>query len=421
MPSDGDLEGFPHPTIPAVIGIPTYETISEVNLQLNANAASVHSNLGDGAHGLLALTINPAVFNTLSAVAFVVPVNPGAQPVIPAGATNHQINAIQNQHKENHRIWKEYLATDKALKQMLLAAVNEMYYRSLRNRITGYANVSTLAILTHLYTTYGNINPTDLIENDSRMKKSYDPSQPIETLFDQYEDAIDFAAAANAAYTPAQIIAYAYNTVFQTGLFADACRDWRRLPIADKTWARFKADFAVAHQELRESQVTAQGAGFHSANLAHQESLHQQTFDALANLATATESDRSAVSNLTGTNSALTQQLTQTNQQLDAARADISALKSQLVTLMNNTTANANNNNNSSNNNSQRNNNNRSNHRNAPAVRKFFNDNYCWTHGYHISSDHTSKTCNGPKPGHRHEATRADTMGGTDRYKSLVM
>jgi hypothetical protein len=58
------------------------------------------------------------------------------------------------------------------------------------------------------------------------MKKSYDPSQPIQTLFDQYEDAIDFAAAANAAYTPAQIIAYAYNTVFHTSLVANVCCNW---------------------------------------------------------------------------------------------------------------------------------------------------------------------------------------------------
>jgi hypothetical protein len=65
------IEGFPHPTISPILGILNYETIAEVNLQLNANAASVHSNLGDGAHGLLALTINPAVYNTLSAVALV--------------------------------------------------------------------------------------------------------------------------------------------------------------------------------------------------------------------------------------------------------------------------------------------------------------------------------------------------------------
>ena len=44
---------------------------------------------GDGQLGLLALTVSPAVFNTLSAVAFVHPVNPGTNPVIPPGATTH--------------------------------------------------------------------------------------------------------------------------------------------------------------------------------------------------------------------------------------------------------------------------------------------------------------------------------------------
>jgi hypothetical protein len=78
-------------------------------------------------YGLLALTINPAVFSTLSAVQFIVSANPGAQPLFPAGATAAQLNAITCQHKENHCIWKEYLATNKALKQQLLAAVNEMY------------------------------------------------------------------------------------------------------------------------------------------------------------------------------------------------------------------------------------------------------------------------------------------------------
>jgi hypothetical protein len=119
MPSDDNpIEGFPHPTIPAVIGIPTHETIAEVNLQLNANAASVPSNLGDGAHSLLALTINPAVYNTLSAIAFITPA--GAQPIVA------QINGLTCQHVEAHHIWKEFLATNKALKQQLLAIVNDM-------------------------------------------------------------------------------------------------------------------------------------------------------------------------------------------------------------------------------------------------------------------------------------------------------
>jgi hypothetical protein len=223
-------------------------------------------------------------------------------------------------------MWKEYLSTDKALKQQLLAAIDDIYYRSLRNRITGYANVTTLTILRHLYDTYGNISPTDLIDNDTRMKAPYDPSQPIELLFDQFDDAIELAAAANGAYTGPQIVAYAYNTILQTGLFTDACRDWRRRPAAQKTWPTFKVDFSLAHQEMRELQATTQGAGFHSANSALTADFQQQTFEALANLATTTELDRSAVSNLTGTNSELTSQLATTNAKLDTALADIAAL-----------------------------------------------------------------------------------------------
>ena len=85
---DKIVDGFPHPNIAPIVGIPTYESIAELNLQLNANAASVQSsNLGNGQLGLLALTVSPAVFNTLSAVAFVHPVNPGTNPIIPPGAT----------------------------------------------------------------------------------------------------------------------------------------------------------------------------------------------------------------------------------------------------------------------------------------------------------------------------------------------
>jgi hypothetical protein len=116
MPSEGDIiEGFPHPTITPMNGIPSYKTIAEVNLKLNANAASVHSNLGDGAHGLLTLTLDPAVYLTLINVPFIAPVNPGPQSNIPGNATAAQLAELTREHKEDQRTWREYLATDKAL------------------------------------------------------------------------------------------------------------------------------------------------------------------------------------------------------------------------------------------------------------------------------------------------------------------
>jgi hypothetical protein len=398
MPINVDtiVDGFPHTTIPPIMGMPNYASIAEVNLRLNANAASVQSNLGNGTLGLLALTVSPAVYTNLSNTAFVVPVNPGPQPVIPAQATTHVLAAVTCEHKENLRIWREYLATDKALNQQVLGAVQEMYYNTLRDRITGYASVTTRQLLDHLCATYGNITPANLADIDAKMKTPFDPSQPIEVLFDQIEDTADLAAAANVAYTAAQIVVYGYNLVFQTGVFIDACRDWRRRPEANITWNQFKIDFALAHQELRESQLTSQGAGYQSANSAmfqgqdtqaSNDSWHTQTADALANLATATVSDRSAVSVLTATNSDLSSALSSANSKLATAQADITALKTKVASLQGRETGGQT--------------------RYPPrTVRTYTNDNYCWTHGYDIHASHTSTTCKYPREGHKTEATR---------------
>jgi hypothetical protein len=136
-----------HPTITPLIGIPTYESIAEIKLKLNANATWVHSNLGDGAHGLLALTIDPAVYNTISPVPILPPVNPGANPILQDNSTAAFMAELTWQHAASLQIWKEYLSTNKTLKQQLLATIDDIYYRSLRNRITGYTNVTTLTIL----------------------------------------------------------------------------------------------------------------------------------------------------------------------------------------------------------------------------------------------------------------------------------
>ena len=91
---DKIVDGFPFPTIPPIVGNPTYNTIAEVNLKLNSNSASVQSNLGCGTLGLLQLTVSPAVYNNLYATPFIVPINPGSSPYIPANSTGAQITEL---------------------------------------------------------------------------------------------------------------------------------------------------------------------------------------------------------------------------------------------------------------------------------------------------------------------------------------
>ena len=119
------------------------------------------------------------------------------------------IAALDVAHKIQVRIWKEYLAVDKVLKQQLLGCINEMYYRTLPNRHTGYVIMPTREIIKHLYTQYGNITPQDLQENNTKMKTLFDVSLPIEILYDQIEDAVELVDAGQTPYRTPQFVAIA--------------------------------------------------------------------------------------------------------------------------------------------------------------------------------------------------------------------
>jgi hypothetical protein len=274
-----------------------------------------------------------------------------------------------------------------------------LFLRAIEHRVTGFANRTTRDMLMHLYTNYGRLTPADIQANDERLKARYDPNQPIESLFTQVEDAMEIADAANAPYSPEQIVNVAYNLVYSTGMFADACRDWRRRTAAEKNWANFKVDFTIAHSEYRDSQATANQAGYHSANAAITDNANalEQTADALANLATATASDRAAVANLTATNASLTSELALINATLQTALSQIAALQ----------------NNNGTGRNSNRGNGGRRNDRPPPEYPP--NDNYCWTHGYKVSANHDSQRCSRPAVGHKRDATRTNPQGGSER------
>jgi hypothetical protein len=176
------------------------------------------------------------------------------------------------------------------------------------------------------------IAPTELTQNYERLNTPYDPNQPIETIFQQIQDARAFAVAGGQPYGAAMIVNVAYTFVFITGLFPDDCRAWQSRAIAAKTWAQFKIDFTTAHREFRLTNQTAQQSGFHSTNMMieqGQDDSVQDTAESIAQLATATSSDRGTVATLTTTNAKLVNQI-------EAAHALIAQLKNEITTLKSN-------------------------------------------------------------------------------------
>ena len=215
MPTTIDkiVDGFTFPTIPPIIGNPTYNTIAEVNLKLNSNSDSVQSNLGCGTLGLLQLTISPSVYNTFLSTAFIVPVNPGSVPIIPANSTGAQITELRYAFDTAYALFNEYDRTKKALRKILLSTVDEMFIRSLRHKYVGYGLTTTRAIPDHLYTTYANISSAHLQENEAVFRTPYDINQPIESLFDRVGNCGDYAAAGNTPYSLEQVIGIAFQPV----------------------------------------------------------------------------------------------------------------------------------------------------------------------------------------------------------------
>ena len=98
--------------------------------------------------------------------------------------------------------------------------------------------MNTRALLYHLYATYANISASDLHDNDKRLRDPYNSNQLFETLIDLVENAVDYVYAGDTPYTPAQVVGIAFQLMFQTGLFNDDCKLWRRQPADVKSLKR---------------------------------------------------------------------------------------------------------------------------------------------------------------------------------------
>jgi hypothetical protein len=107
----------------------------------------------------------------------------------------------------------------------------------------GYANFTSLQLLTHLLTYYAIIAPTELTQNYERLNTPYDPNQPIETLFQQIQEARAFAVAGGQPYGADMIVNVTYTLVFNTVLFPDVCRAWQSRVIAEKKLGAVQARF----------------------------------------------------------------------------------------------------------------------------------------------------------------------------------
>lgn len=260
---------YPHPTVTPILEEPTFATLQTLIAELNTNAMAVPSNRGGGAHGHLTLLVQPANYLLLAGVAFVPPPNPGPVPIHPAAATAAQIAELNRQFTANQLEYRTYLNVEQTLKSMLLQAVLPTFLSILRDPELGFAQVTTIALLTHLRDTYGVIDADALAANELSLEREWSPDDPIEDLWSHILECQRFSTNGGDPISNATAVRAAIKVLTKSGVFNDDLRDWRKRTPVQHTWANVVTDFTRANKE-RKLTETARKAGFHGANTVQQ-------------------------------------------------------------------------------------------------------------------------------------------------------
>jgi hypothetical protein len=194
------IAGFPHSSLLKVTGEPTFEDLKVIRRLLNTHTMRVFSYVGGGRHGHLGIIMTNEEYFSIAAHVFPVPNTPGASAEVVAGMTAAVIAEMTRLHKEATQVYRTYHNVDQVIKKMILEAFDDAYLNALSDEVVGYADCTSLDLLTHLLTFYAMIASTELTQNYERLNTPYDPNQPIETLFQQIQDARSFAVAGGQPY-----------------------------------------------------------------------------------------------------------------------------------------------------------------------------------------------------------------------------
>jgi hypothetical protein len=220
------IAGFPHSSLLKVAGEPIFEYLKVIRRLLNTNAMSVASYECGGRHEHLCIIMTNEEFFTIAVDVFPSAHNPGPSDAVVAGMTAAVLAETTILHREATQVYCTYHNVDQAIKKLIIESFDDAYLNALSDEIMGYANCTSPQLLTHLLTHYAMIAPTELTQICERLNTPYDTNQPIETLFQQIQDARAFVVAGGQPYGAAMIVIVAYTLIFNTGLFPDACRAW---------------------------------------------------------------------------------------------------------------------------------------------------------------------------------------------------
>jgi hypothetical protein len=272
---------------------------------------------------------------------------------------------------------------ERTLIQQIKEAIENDYMEGYVDEDTGLVRGTVPEIMTYLFGTYGHISPTTLNEKcEEILTMAYDPSKPIDILFNRISKYATVADVAGSPETPTQLINMALIILSKTSIFAHDIRIWHAGDADQKTWPNFKTHFKEAQKLLRMTGGTVNELGLHGANAMVEQIIDGIRQQSILEQDTATDTQMNTqfehMANVAAQNAALFEKMTDMIAQMKEIQKEVLPGKRP----------------------------------SDKGKREQKPKQYCWTHG---SSTHSSKECRMKKEGHKDASTFNNMMGGSNK------
>jgi len=249
------------------LGTPHNTSLKLLTKEIYANACAIPSTCRGGGHGHLGLVMPVMEYVVIAGIAFQLPAHPGL-------VSMHAASANAATRQENIRLFdttiKELsIATmvQEEIKKQLLIAVNCLYLAALDNDMFGFADVTVVAMVTHLHTNYGPITCAKLETNRASITTIWIPDNPIETLWERLQEIQCISITGSDTLTNNAIKDLTFIMFEATSMFTMACDTWCICPLATQTLIEFCKHFTSENKEQLH-KLTMSQVGFHSAHAA---------------------------------------------------------------------------------------------------------------------------------------------------------
>jgi hypothetical protein len=365
--------------------------------------------------GLLGAVMNTTKYKSINSnVTFTPPTDPGPPPTMPTPTTRSQTAAaaapdptthtntlLQHQqdiqeHTQHKNTYDRYVAGLAALTNLILSNIDHKFIDTLNNEWTGFTQVTPDTIMTYIKTEYGTVSDDELTENEAKLNEPWDPTTPIQVLYDHIEECKIFAEAGKDPIPERTILRKAYMAIKNTGMFDLSCDTWDDKATTTKTWNNFKLFFSKEENKVRKHTTSSTGFSEHTTNAILQLNdtiLKQQEQIELLN-------NRQPLQEIHPTNNVT--ELQNLTNKVNLLFSKLNNIQHTSPPTLSSPTPTA-----------------TPVTRNPPSnspIQGYDKEGYpvayCWTHGIGRNLKHTSCTCKYPTDGHKKEATLNDKMGG---------